>query len=442
MPTDGSAGRGTSGNDGSRAGPNGPVPGPDGQVELTQDALLTELRRLGRGRGLNAVNLDGRIGPMLTLVIRRDEGLGSTQPPSLSPNPSPNGSSRSTENPTSGAGPNGEHGVNDVMNDGQGGQVGPGPNGPGVDRAMVIRWLRRRLLHLPVDLTEAAKVFFGVHRVAQDRFLGERLDRLGHEWRCDRRTVRRRADEALVLIAEAAVRAPDTFASPSVESPTTRTRFDTGTHFDTGMHFDAGMHFDGREEIPAFAAGATWYTERLSALVLLDRDLPEVTERRTLVATADGVETVTLELSVPPGNDHRGRGRDLGAEVLYGGTLLSWDQPSPSYYRLRVALPRPLQAGERHDLDVVLRLVDGAPMAPHYMCVPLARLAEFEIQVRFSRRQVAAGIEVFVLDGVPPRVVDDYPPRQPRLAPHRAVEVRMLFRDLRQGRGYGLRWTG
>ncbi|WP_256788128.1 hypothetical protein [Frankia sp. AvcI1] len=429
MPTDGSAGRGTSGNDGSRAGPSGPGPGPDGQRpgpdgqrpgpdgqrpgrdgqgELTQDALLAELRRLGRGRGLNAVNLDGRIGPMLTLVIRRDEGLGFTQPPSLSTNPSPNGSSRSAANPNNGA----------------------GPNGSGVDRAMVIRWLRQRLPLLPVDLAEAAKVFFGVHREAQDRFLGERLDRLGHEWRCDRRTVRRRADEALVLIAEAAVRAPATFTSAPDAIPPARAPFDTGTPF------------DNREEIPPFAADASWYTERLSALVLLDRDLPEVTERRTIVATADGVETVTLELSVPPGDDHRGRGRELGAEVLYGGTLLSWDQPSPSYYRLQVALPRPLQAGERHDLDIVLRLVDGAPMAPHYMCVPLSRLAEFQIRVRFSRRQVAAGVEVFVLDGVPPRVVDDYPPRQPRLAPHRAVEVRMLFRDLRQGRGYGLRWTG
>ncbi|MCK9925939.1 hypothetical protein MXD62_01975 [Frankia sp. Mgl5] len=454
MPTDGSA----------RFNDGAPAPSTPADVGvLTRDGLAGELQKLGWGRGLNTPAVETRVGPMLTFAVRRD-GRTRAHAPGR-PGATPNGVARATMNrPAAGNGTpratdqatTAQTGVDSAARDqaardqatrgraaadraaadqraagltaeDQAATDRAAVDGAAVDRAAVGRWLRQRLPDIPDDLAVAAQVFFGIHPQAQHRFLSERLDWLGDQWGRDRRTVRRRVDEALALIAEAAV-------EPPADGPPT-----------DGPPADGPAVVESPGARPEAARGNptrdTWYTERLSTLLRLDRDVPEATEARTIVATVNGVDTVTLELSVPPDGSRGGRGRDLGAEILYGGILLGWDRPSASHFRLHVELPGPLRAGDRHKLGIALRVVDGAPMAPHYVCVPLGRLTEFEIRVRFSPSQAADGVEVFVLDGVPPRVVDDDSAQLPRLGVDRAGEVHMQFHDLRQGRGYGLRWV-
>lgn len=431
MPTDGSA----------RFNDGAPAPSSQSDVDvLTRAGLAGELARLGLGRGLNTPEVEKRVGPMLTLAVRRDGRahapgrLGSVSNEVARATMSRHAAGGSTRRTTDRAaqdqaGQEQTAKEQAVQNQGAQGRTA-------VDRAAVGRWLRQRLPNIPDDLAVAAQVFFGIHPQAQHRFLNERLDWLGDQWGRDRRTVRRRVSEALALIAEAAVEPSGDgllTGGPPTDNPST----------------DGSPNGPAVVEPPGTRAGAargnptrdSWYTERLSTLLRLDRDVPEATEARTIVATVNGVDTVTLELSVPPDRSRGDRGRDLGAEILYGGILRGWDRPSASHFRLHVELPGPLRAGDRHKLGIALRVIDGAPMAPHYVCVPLGRLSEFEIRVRFSPSQAADGVEVFVLDGVPPRVVDDDSAPLPRLGVDRVGEVHMQFHDLRQGRGYGLRWV-
>jgi hypothetical protein len=328
--------------------------GPSATHPTANAEIYAALKKLARGRGLNAPEIQLRIGPVLARAV-------------------------------------------------SGGAAG---DRAAVDRAAVVRWLDEGLRALPEDLRITAQVVFGLHPQVQHRFLGERLDWLGEQWGRDRRTIRRRVDEALRLLVE-------------------RHGADVGG------------------EAPRRTESATWYTECLSALVRLDRAQPAVTEERTIIATADGVEAVTVERSLPPpgAGGQGGWSRDLSVEMLYGGILRGRDRPSESHFRFHIELPVRLRTGERHKFGIALEMPAGQPMAPHYVCLPLTRCAEFQIRVRFSPRQVAAGTEVFVLDGVPPRAVDDDPSRLPRLDIDRAGEAQLRFVELQQGRGYGLRWT-
>ena len=215
----------------------------------------------------------------------------------------------------------------------------------------------------------------------------------------------------------------------------------------TSLGFAANGHpplVPGAGQAPA--AGQTpgsqspdgFYVESFSALLRLDGPQAEAVEHRVIVATADNLRELATSISVPRHPDDADAEHRIEAELLYGGSLELREQPYESYFRNVISLAKPLQAGERHEYELLLRVPPGQPMDPHYVYVPFCRSDYFELRVRFSPTRLPRAI--WVLPGTPPAVIYDRAVGGELVTPDRFGEVRVEFRDLQLGRGYGLRW--
>lgn len=78
-------------------------------------------------------------------------------------------------------------------------------------------------------------------------------------------------------------------------------------------------------------------------------------------------------------------------------------------------------------------------MRPYYVLNPLRRCEHFTVRVRFGRERKPESI--WRLNGVPPRVVDDFSPNDDPLFIDRLGEVSLEFHNMQQGLSYGLQWT-
>jgi hypothetical protein len=266
------------------------------------------------------------------------------------------------------------------------------------ERGAIVDWLRGHVRQLPGDLRLAASVGLGLHPPADARFLGERLDWLAGHLAREQRTVRRRLDEALALLAELV----------STSNPT--------------------------PPVEPSATGGSWYSRSVRALVTLDRGEPEVFEERAIVAAGPAVDAVTLAMSIPriPGQDPP----EVLVDVLHGGLLTRTERPSASHFKFVVELPREVGPDDEHHLGLRYRLRPGQQMTPHYALIPLSRCDRFTLRVRFP----APPPTVRLLAGVPTRSLDDDPGELPVVEPDRAGEVFVRFAGLTPGLGYGLRW--
>ena len=182
-----------------------------------------------------------------------------------------------------------------------------------------------------------------------------------------------------------------------------------------------------------------WFVKSFSALLHLDAAPVEAVERRTIVATQDGVRELETSVSVPrhPADDAAGP-RGLETEMLEGGTLAVREQPYESYFRNVIALPRALRRGEWHEYRLRQRIPPGQPMACHYVHVPFRRSDYFELRVCFDRSHLPR--VVWALCGVPTAVIYEPGPSHELLQPDRFGEVHVQFRNLRLGFGYGVCW--
>ena len=91
------------------------------------------------------------------------------------------------------------------------------------------------------------------------------------------------------------------------------------------------------------ARGAgNWFTASFTALVRADIAPVEVIQRKTIVATADGVAQIVASVNVPRHPDALDRPVGLESELLYGGSLELRQQPYDSYFANVIVLPRPL----------------------------------------------------------------------------------------------------
>jgi hypothetical protein len=176
----------------------------------------------------------------------------------------------------------------------------------------------------------------------------------------------------------------------------------------------------------------------MSSLLRLDLPSPEVFEERRIVATVSGLETVTITVSLPRAAGEAAGERDLLADAAYGGILIRRERPSDSQFRFVVALPRSLAHGDVHELALRLRLPPGQRMAAHYGFTPIVRCDEFRLRARFPT--TAPPREVWLLDGVPPRTLDDEPAGLSPVVLDRAGEAKVHFTRLVLGCSYGLRW--
>lgn len=264
-------------------------------------------------------------------------------------------------------------------------------------RKIVIAWLENAIDSLPDGLALPARVAFGLHPPADDKFLKGRQFWLAGDLERDVRTARRRMEEALDRIAELAVEEPAR----------------------------------GPADAPPERAPTEWSNRSIRTLVLLGGPVPELIEERTIEGPA---MALTLDVSLAPTAD--GTRPEVVAEVLFGGALAAQERLSPSHLRIFVELPAPIPAGETHELVLRYRVPTGS-FAPHYALTPHRSCDEFALRVAFP----VPAPRVWELAGVTTRSLDDPPDGLKSVELDRFGGVEVRFSALRPGLGYGLRWT-
>jgi Helix-turn-helix domain len=189
---------------------------------------------------------------------------------------------------------------------------------------------------------------------------------------------------------------------------------------------------------PAARGAENWFTASFTALVRADIEPIEVIQRKTIVATTDGVAQITTSVNVPRHPAALDRPVGLESELLYGGSLELRKQPHDSFFANVIVLPRPLRADERHEYSLRLRMPPGQRMAPHFLHVPFSRSDHFELRVKFEPRRLPR--TVWLLRDAPTAVIYQPEPAAETMVPDRFGEVWATFRDMRPGLGYGVRW--
>jgi hypothetical protein len=310
-------------------------------------ALLKELKALRRGRGVNSVDISKDIGPLLQALC------GST--------------------------PDDE---------------------PAALRRKVVQQLNRWASQLPEDLAQAVRAAVGLHPEARHRFLGERTAWLADLLTCDTRTVRRRMDEGLQLMAEQG--AAQDHVGPPVEPAT--------------------------EE---------YYIAEYWALLRLDQPAPETHERRVIVSNIDGLAEIDALFTLPRDPLTRSGDHQLHMEVLYGVTLVDQVRETDSRFRYRLRLPSPLPAGQPHEYGLLYRIPPKQLMRTHYVFTSHRRCDAFQLRIRFDTDRVPSG--VWRVDRGYPRDLDDGPAGD-EITLDSAGELHLAFIGLARGMGYGARW--
>ncbi|MGH3624849.1 MAG: hypothetical protein ACRDQ5_24175 [Sciscionella sp.] len=256
---------------------------------------------------------------------------------------------------------------------------------------------------LPDDLELAVTVAIALHPRARYAFLTQRVRWLAEQIGRDDRTVRRRMDEAIGQLAEA--------AAPWLS--------------------DASL--------TAKRASEHFYVEEFSAVLVLDRQSPEAVEWRRIVARQDGIDQIPVSISLPRDPSDRSATRDLLGEVLYGGNLVTKEHTSDSEFRFALDLPRPLRAGDKHEYAMTFRVPRDQPMRTHYVYTSPRRCDLFDLRIRFSAQRLPE--QVWRVSGAFHRAIDDAEPTGEFLHPDKAGELHLCFRDLMPGFGYGAQWT-
>jgi len=275
---------------------------------------------------------------------------------------------------------------------------------PGTTRRKVIGTLNRLAEPLPADLALAARAALALLPSAQHPFLAERVQWLADQLRRDVRTARRRVDLGLAAMAERASAAP----TPAPLRPA-----------------------DEDDE--------RWYVRDFRALLRLDQPTPEAMDTRVVVARVDGLTEIEALITVPRDGPSRTGPHDLQVEALYGARIVGRERVTASRFRYALRLPRPLRAGDAHEYGLLFRVPPNQPMRTHYVHYAPRRCDRFELRIRFDPQRVPA--EVWRVDGIFPRDLDDGLPDAESVPVDDAAEVHLVFDRLRPGFGYGARWT-
>jgi hypothetical protein len=255
---------------------------------------------------------------------------------------------------------------------------------------------------LPEAERRTIDVALGAERGVRFPSLGDRIAHLMAEWSCSLRTARRRIDRAFELLVDEML----------AESATVRTE-------------------------PADPAKG-WQVKTFEALMRLDTPTPELIEKRTIVATRDGVRTIVARLSLPRTVDGQPDDADLDADVQQGARIVRRDRQGEGHFRYLLELPTTLNRTDEHSYTMIFRIPPGQPMRTHYAFVPLVDCEWFRVRVRFDTSRPPR--VVWRLNGLPPRVMSDRLTPGPPLRLDGAGEVELEFRDMDRGYGYGLAW--
>jgi len=257
-------------------------------------------------------------------------------------------------------------------------------DGPGEIRHRVARQLEHLAGDLPEDLRIAVMAAFGMIPDARRPLYQDRVGWIAERIGRDPRTARRRIDDGIHQLAQLACtpRRMRGHVGPRVGEPATG-----------------------------------WHTSALRMSLTLDRFAPEVLEHHRIVSARPDLAEVEVV------SHHDARCAPVG--VVYGGTLV--DRGTT----VGLALPTPMGVGESHDFALRSRMTEGNAVPRQLVYRPRRRCDFFELRVRF---------DASFLPGSLARLSDplDGPAEPVRI--DRAGEIRLVFRDLRRGLAYGVRW--
>lgn len=275
---------------------------------------------------------------------------------------------------------------------------------PSQARRALVTYLVGAADELPDELRLATRVMFAIEEDFQHRFLRQRYDALAARWNCDFRTVQRRCDEALLLITD------------QLRNQVVPARSSTAEVFDINA----------------------WYIERLSTVLLLDRQHPEAFEERTIVATADGLQGIGVAFGLPRHPAETQTQLDVDLNILYGARAVSLRRLDGNLFVQNLVLPRPLRHNDRHTYARYIRVPERQLMTPRYVHLAVHRCDFFELRVKFAPQHGPR--LVWVISKVPEIVYSQHRPGRMLLTPDPLGEVTVRFTDLQPGFGYGLAW--
>ncbi|XVS63632.1 hypothetical protein ACQPYE_36095 [Actinosynnema sp. CA-299493] len=253
---------------------------------------------------------------------------------------------------------------------------------------------------LPTDLRDIVRTALVLQADVEAPFLVDRIRYLAGKYNRDERTIRRRVDDALTLLAENAMG----FGPPGQRS---------------------SRHWD-------------WSVRRLETVLRLDRPTPECFERRTVVAGHDGLDL--LEVSLPLWSDGTPErsGHEPEVEVYWGAELVRLLKRGKGHFAVELRLPGPLAAGEAHDYGLVIRYPDDRSAVRHYFFSPERPCGLFELRVRFQSTDIPADVRIMAGASYGPDQADHFIGSVKVDSVH---EVHAVFTDPSLGLTYGMKWT-
>ncbi|MEU0792203.1 hypothetical protein ABZ342_19225 [Amycolatopsis sp. NPDC005961] len=272
---------------------------------------------------------------------------------------------------------------------------------PGTVRAKVLAGLRALIDKLPESQRKTARIVLGFGTGADQRYTA-RLELLGTGADRNIRTMQRRADDVVYLIAEAAYETPSASGGSLVSSE------------------------------------GPWHTSALAVRLTLSGAAAEVFETRRIVSHVTGLEEIEhgVSLARPVSTTGEPDLDGLGIDVVSGGEVHSVRMVSSTRVAFRLRPPRPLDAGEQHEFFFRIRL-EELP-APFYCCTPEFPCESFELNVRFDRQEPPQ--RIWRIDGDLSKDAGDPVPARKPLFLDNAGEVHTGFRGLRPARSYGVGW--
>ncbi|MCC8245500.1 hypothetical protein [Saccharothrix luteola] len=184
-----------------------------------------------------------------------------------------------------------------------------------------------------------------------------------------------------------------------------------------------------------------WFTTSLHTSVVLDNGLPQIYEKRRIVVSADKLEEIELQASVPVPPDWKGGlpPESTHIEVLHGGTLQARRRRSSARLGYVLRLPHKLPRDAEHEFFLRFRFTEENSMRPFYTCTPVFPCALFDLHVKFAPERVPD--RIWRITGLPQSEVED------QLAPREPVkvdacgEVHLRFTGLTPNRSFGIAWS-
>lgn len=270
-------------------------------------------------------------------------------------------------------------------------------------RANLVGELARLIEELPAELQIIAGVTLNLSgEVDRQRLLQDRIDWLSRHLDRDARTVRRKIDDVMVLLAEVAIR---DFSWQTLE---------------------------------AQEASAEWYTRTCRTILRIDLPSPEALDEREISIKSGVLSSLSLPFTLPRNPGDQAESHDLNVDVMFGGTFVRKSRASDSRFDLKVHFPRTLERGDSHRYALIYRIPPGQKMAPHYVFVPFQECDRFELTVRFNMHSVPRDIRAIA--GAFHREIEEEQPDENLLETDGAGEVHVSFKNLRSGLAYGVQW--